>query len=353
MKPFLPGEIEAKPHPLLRTLARAVIARGITKDADQAVQHARKTWGGDRDTLDLLTKGAVTPTATTTANAPISTLVKTLPNILGKASAMGAILNLAGPNVLDFDGANALSVVDFKPQGTTVAFSTQNGGFPVFQLSASGVMLYSDRKSGGIAAVTRQLFEHSSAETLLPVVLAKNLGFGFDALLFDNVAASTTRPAGLKNGIAAITADGGSGETAMANDLANLAGAVAPISATNIAFICSPEQYVKLMLRKPSDFAFPVLCSSALADGQVACLGLDAIAFAGDGEPTFTISRQATVAMRDDPPATLSTVGTPNTIAAPILSAFQSDLVMLKFVANLDWALRDASGFAWTQNVNW
>lgn len=352
MRPFLPNE--AEPPPILRTLSRVVIARGRTKTEETASEFAEKTWG-DRHVRQFMSKAAVTPTATSTSNAPISTLVKSLPNILGKASAFGQIINMVEPHVLDFDGANALSVVDFKPTGASVAFTTQMGGFPVFQLSASGVMLYADRKAGGIAAVTRTLFEHSSAETLLPAVLAKNLGFGFDALLFDNVAASATRPAGLKNGIAAITADAGSGEVAMANDLANLAGAVAPISATNIVFICSPEQYVKLMLRKPSDFAFPVLCSSALPDGQVACLGLDAIAFAGSGEPQFTVSRQATVAMRDtaDVPATLSTVGTPNAIAAPIVSAFQSDLIMLKFVANLDWALRDPSGFAWLSGANW
>lgn len=122
--------------------------------------------------------------------------------------------------------------------------------------------------------------------------------------------------------------------------------------AAHLCFICSPKQFVKLMLKRPSDFAFPILCSSALADGVVACLGLDAIAFAGAGDPQFSISRNAAVVMRDHP-GQFNVAGTPNAVASPIVSAMQSDLVMLKFAAHLDWVLRDQSGIAWTQNVNW
>lgn len=201
--------------------------------------------------------------------------------------------------------------------------------------------------------MSREVYEHSAAEIEIPRMVSASLGYSFDSLLLDANAASATRPAGLKNGISAIASDGGTGESAMIDDLANLASVVASVSATNFFYVASPRQYVKILLRKPSDFKIPILCSGALPDGQVACLGLDAFVIAGSDEAKITITKGGGAVVMDTAPGQFSVAGTPPAVAAPILSPFQSDLVMIKLLAQIDWALRDPSGFAWVQSVAW
>lgn len=333
-----------------RPYVRAVIAQARGGKGGGAIEYARNNFSTDRDLMNLLTRGAVTPTATTTTNVPTSTAIENLVPLLGPASASGNIFKQSLS--LDFGQASAISVPEITASGAGVAFIGQGGAFPIRQFQFSPVQL-TPRKLGFGCVITRELWEHSNAEALIGSVMAADLSLGIETLLFDAVAADTVRPAGLKNGIAAITADAGASgaNDAMINDLANLATAVAPVS-THLAYVASPKQYVKIMLRKSLTFPFPVYASSALADRQVACIALDALAVGGNGEPRLEVGDAPTIVM-DDAAGAFSTVGTPNVVAAPIQSTFQADLIAMKVIADISWALRSASGFSWTQNVNW
>jgi len=344
-RPYLPPE---RRNTLARSILRGVIAVGR---GDDPIAFAESAWPGDNETLDILQqKAASTITSLQTSGVPTSTALATLLPVLGPASAFGGIIQLAAH--ADLDDYSALAIPQLNASGSGVAFTTEGAPFPMMQFSLAADTLSPKKAAFGVA-FTRELWDYSGAETFMMPVLNANASVGLESILFDANASSTTRPAGLKNGIAATTADAGSGEAAMIADLANLGAICAAVGGANLAFIASPKQFIKIVLKRPAGFPFPVFCSSALPDRQVACIALPALAIAGYGEPKIQISKSALAVMQDSSPGQISAVGTPNAVAAPIFNPYQQDGVVLRVITDISWVLRDSAGFAWTQSTNW
>ena len=112
---------------------------------------------------------------------------------------------------------------------------------------------------------------------------------------------------------------------------------------------------MKIQLYRSAELPFPVAASAGLADSVVMCIALPALVVAGGNEaPRFSVSRETMLHFEADTPQQIGTVGTPNLVAAPARSLWQSDAVAVRLVADLTWALRVASGaVAWTTGVNW
>jgi hypothetical protein len=49
----------------------------------------------------------------------------------------------------------------------------------------------------------------------------------------------------------------------------------------------------------------------------------------------------------------LASPGSPNTVAAPIMSMFQADLIATKVTLDAAWAMRAPGRVQWIQNCNW
>lgn len=348
IKPYFPAERKSQ---FAQSVLRTAIAIGRSGSAGEAVRFAERAWPDDQATLDMIEqKAAVTPTTTATSGVPTSAVLATLLPILGPASAIGGIIQNAAH--ADLDDHGALFIPKLNASGSGVAFVAEGAPHPMMQFSLAANAL-SPKKVALGAAFTRELYEYTNAEAFMTPVLQANASLGLESILFDATAVSTTRPAGLKNGISATTADAGSGEAAMINDLANLGAICAAVGGADLAYIASPKQFVKIVLKRPAGFPFPVFCSSALPDRQVACLALPAFAISGYGTPRVQASKSALAVMQDTNPGQISATGTPNTVAAPIFNPYQQDGVVLKIVADVDWVLRDATGFSWTQSTNW
>lgn len=353
MKPFLPPAKAANNH--LRTLSRAysALSEALFAGRGNPVQVAENLFPGDVAVIEAVKRGiisraAVTPLMTTTSGAPVSTTLEVLDSVLSPASVFRTIVRESIKAT--FHNSSALTIPDITASGSGVSFIPQGGAVPMRQLSISANPM-TVRKLALGAVLTRELATYTNGETFISRILSVDLALGAELILFDNNASSATRPAGLKNGIAAITADAGTGVDAMIADLSNLAAAVAGVG-TRIVFVASPKQWVRIMLRKPSDFAFEVYPSAALADRQVAALALDALVIAGQGEPQISVSRTGAIVLADDAGA-FSTVATPNAVAAPIRALEQTDCVGLRLILDMDFMLRSSGGFSWTQNVNW
>lgn len=333
-RPFLPNERNA--NTFTQSVIRAVAAfgRGETPADPQAA---------------AVLKTAMTPTALTTTGVPTATALATFMPMLSPASAIRNVISLS-PHA-DIAQYGAMAVVNLKASGSGMGPVAEGAPIPMFQFTLSDSDL-TPKKFAFCAAFSRPVWEHTNAEAYMTPVLQTNATLAAESLLSGATAGSASAPAGLKYNNGAVTADAGSGEAAMLNDLANIAANPASVGGANICFIASPKQYIKIMLKKPADFP-PVFMSSALADRQVACLAIPALVFAGYGVPQIKISKQAVVVMQDSSPQHISAVGTPNTVAAPTFNTFQQDGVALKVVMDLDWVLRNAAGFAWTQSVNW
>jgi len=351
-KPFLPTERADTGSRFQLTMMRSLIAtaQASASNSDDAVAVARSRFPDDRALIEWLERGASSIT-TTTGSVFAGTVVNTLVPLLGPLSAAGNIFKRSLN--LSFGTAAVINIPEATPSGTGVSFIGQSAPFPIRQLSFSAEPLVPRKVALGSVA-TRELYEAPGAEALLANVLAADFSLGLESVLFDTTASDTTRPAGLKYGISAIAADTGTDITAMFNDLSNLAAVVAAVGGLNFGYIASPKQAVKISLRKSTNnFPYPVFSSAALPDKQVACIAFDALAVAGDNMPRFETSKSATVHMEQSTPTALSTVATPNTVAAPISSLYQQDLIGTRLIADISWTLRSASGFAWINAVNW
>jgi hypothetical protein len=334
-----------------RSLARAIVAMGRSSEPGMSETIVRELWGDDKQALDIIERGAVVPASTSGVTAFNQTNVSDLVSLLGPSSASAAIFARAlGVNI---DDSYGVMVPTITASGAGVSFIAQGAATPVKQFAFTGPIL-TPQKLPLIVGFTRELFQHSNADVLVRAVLAENLSLGLDAILLDATAGDTTRPAGLRNGVGAITATAGGGIAAMVSDLANIAAAVAPVGGGQLLFVASPKQFVKINLYRTDQLPFPLLSSSGLADGIVLCLATNALAVAGGNDPPkISVSSDTVVHFEDTTPLAISTPGAPATIAAPVRALFQTDCVAVRLIADLTWALRASGGVAWTQAVTW
>jgi hypothetical protein len=331
-----------------RPYIRAIIARARADGGGNALAIATSLYPQDRATHALLTRGAVTPTATTTSGVSVATALADFLPLLGPSSACGGVFSRAIK--LNLGQAATLAIPEIDVSATGIAFLGQGDPFPFKELSfATNNKAISNKKLGFGIVLTRELWEYSNAEAVISRVLAENLTLGLDSILFDDVVADTTRPAGLRYNVNATAATSGGGNEALLGDLGKLVGAIAPVAGTNICFIASPIQYAKIILRRTMAIPFPVLCSAALADGVVVAVALNALVVVGDETPKFDLSGTATLAMTD-PGLPVSTAGT---AAYPLRSTFQTDTLSLRVIQNINWTLRGSGAVAWTESVTW
>jgi hypothetical protein len=321
----------------------------------QASSHeelARKQWPDDPVTPIILKSATAPATMLTTGWAAelAVTSVADLLTTLGPQSAAGELFSQT--SMLSFRMASGISVPGLEVSASDSQFVGEGLPIPVRQLDVGSVTLV-PRKFAGICVATSELLGASDAERLLRSALIESVGAALDAALFDATAASTTRPAGLRNGVTVTTATSGGGDAAMMKDLGALAQAVSAVGGTQIAFIAAPGEAVKILLRAGPNFRFPVFASSGLAAGYVLCVALPALAVAVDPIPAIEASRDAIMQMEDTSPVAIGTTGSPNVVGAPIRSMYQTDSVSLRVIMRVGWAVRAAGAIAWTQSVTW
>ena len=296
---------DQKRHPGLARLfdafVRALLAQARSNRSTPADKIARKLWPRDEQTLAVI-KAASAPATTSQAGwaSPLANTVNA--NTLlttGPASAGGDLLR-AG-TVLSFGTAAVINVPALTAVGSDFSFVLQGNPIPVRQLAiANGAQLTPKKMAAAFAATRCELVEHSTpnAEQLLRQLMSATVSAGLDNVLLDATAASATRPAGLRNGVAAITASVGGGDQAMMSDLSKLVAAVSGVGGMDIAFVANPGEAGKLALRSGSEFKFPVFASSALAAGVVMAVALPALVSAIDPAVRDQVGRACADAFR-------------------------------------------------------
>src|SRR5690349_11290620 len=128
----------------------------------------------------------------------------------------------------------------------------------------------------------------------------------------------------------------------MLADIKTVVSAVAPISHNNpIILVTDPVSAVTLRQWRDR-VPYQVFGSSALSAGVLIGVATNCIASSVDEVPKYETSREATLHMNTVPTA-ISTVGTPNVIAAPVRSLFQTDSIGVKISLGASWLLRSTS----------
>jgi hypothetical protein len=164
--------------------------------------------------------------------------------------------------------------------------------------------------------------------------------------VFDAIAASTTRPAGLREGVAATTATSGGGIEAFKGDLGKLGGAVAAVGGKQVVFVTDAASYFRIPPEYQARYTF--LVSNALAAGTLIAIATPAFYASIDPTPRITIAQDALVHMSSVPQAIVD-----SSTANPVRSMFQSDSTAVGFILGVGWGLRARGAIAWTSGITW
>jgi hypothetical protein len=252
---------------------------------------------------------------------------------------------------LSFGGAAKILVPGvFLPLADFVA---EGAPIPAVQGATSTQADVEPCKFAVITALTREMYESPNAENLIRTALIESAAPALDRRLFDaNAAAPQLRPAGLLNGIVATPASALTDpHAAMIADLSALANAVAQRAGNaDLAFVMAPRQAVAATLGLPKEFPWPLLTSTALADGEVICVVPSAIAAVLEPVPRIDASTQTSVHMETNAQPIVKDDGT---IATPVASTFQTDTVSLRMRWPLSWSRRANDAVAFSTGVKW
>ena len=226
---------------------------------------------------------------------------------------------------------------------------------PAHQGVLEAVSLTAPKKLAMIAGLSHELRNLSAqnAEELIGTLMKEAASRSLDAALFSTAAASDIRPAGLLNGVTPITAATGGGMDAIAKDIRALVSAISAAGAgANIVIVASPADAAVFELLAGSDFKFPVLVGPTLAEGTIIALDTGALAVAFGDAPEVDISQSALIQWSDDP-AHIGTAGSPNVVAAPARSAFQTATYALRLILSADWVMRQPGAVQYVTGATW
>jgi hypothetical protein len=259
---------------------------------------------------------------------------------------------------LDLTGIATIRIPHIGGAGrpTQPAFIAESTPIPIADLSTNAATLGPTCKIAIGAAVSMEL-QSASADTAASVIaqaLAISTEQATDAALFSANAATAIAPAGILHGITAIPSAGRTGVAGVADDLALLAQAISNsgIAIDDLIIVTTASLGTKIRVLAGPHFADAVLTSAYIPAGTVIGVipqGLSA-GYAGIAE--IETSTAATVHMEDTAPLAIGTPGSPPTVAAPTLSAWQSGLIVIKVRGRCAWCVQPGAvavvtGAAW------
>lgn len=348
--PFTP---RLQPLDPLQNWRRAVTALAVATVIDRDVRQAADRLYGKELGAEVA-KAAVAPAATNVgawAGALVGTIIEPFLKSLRPKSAAAQLMDLG--TMFDLR-RGALSLPKLASDFPNAAWVAEAAPAPVLQGTFASTPVAA-RKLVALSALTNDFADRiaEDAERIVSDLLTDSAGRALDAKMFSTDAATAVAPAGLLNGIAPTAGTAGGGQGAMASDLRALTAAVAAAGAGgNLVVIASPAQAMSLQVLAGSAFATPIIIAPSLAAGTV--IVLDAAAFASGfgAEPQIDVAGAAVVHLEDATPLNIGTAGAPNTVAAPVRSAFQADLKVLRCILRVGFALR-APAIAFTTSATW
>lgn len=342
-RPFLPPEKPPGIEIVRAALAEVIAALG----GSSAAQIAADRWPNDR-----ITRAAVTPTDTASASALGSSIVSGFVASLAPRAASAAVLG-AGL-VVDLGQHSTIKLP--RADNSVVAIWVAEGApAPLAQGNLLLGELGPVKKLLIMSAVTEELAGSSAAEAVIGEILRTACARALDTTLFGSGAATAAAPAGLRNGVAGLVAATGGGAAAAMTDVRALTDAiVAAGGGTDIRLVMQPGRAVALQGLLPGFNPLPVHTTAfGVAANEILAVDAAALASSFAAAAEIEASRDAAVHFESATPLPISTPGTPNTVAAPVLSAFQAGLIVLRARLPATWVMRLAGGVAHITGCTW
>jgi hypothetical protein len=226
---------------------------------------------------------------------------------------------------------------------------------PAMQWTFANTTLGPVRKILVMAAVSGelQMATPETASAVIARVLSDAVSKSIDTIGFDANAGDTIRPPGLLNGVTPLAAAAASGD-AMANDIGNLLGAIAAagIDAGYTVFVGGAREIGIMRAKLGPEFSNSLLTTLGLPAKSLAAFAPAALSFGYRGEVEIQTAFEPALHMEETTPADIGTPGSPNVVAAPVKSMFQTDLLSIRVRANCAWCVMPG-GAQVVENVNW
>jgi HK97 family phage prohead protease len=363
-------------------MIRAAIVIYAAKSWGKSIEESRAMIGreykvydddGTKGMCELVLRAPSAPAITTVTGwaAELAQQVWTAPMELLMPN--GILTRLAPRGMsLSFGRAGRINIPT-RSRTPTIAgsFVAEGSAIPVRQ-GAFTTQFLIPKKLGVITSYTREMSIHSvpAIEGILREAIQIDTTVAVDSVLIDANAATATRPAGLLNGIAALTATSGGGFAAVVGDIKQLTGALTTATYGNtrsLTWLMNPTNINSMKLTVATNTGvfpwrdelergtlngYPVIDSATVPANTVILVdAADFVIASGDG-PTFATSDQATLHFEDTAPLDL-VAGSPGVVASPQRSLFQTDSMALRMTWDLNWLMRRSGMIAWTQSVTW
>lgn len=338
----------ASDFPQGNSFRRLLTARVLSQiERMSPVEVAARLWPHDRVTQEIVQRAASAPAMTSVAGWAAELAQRVVTDALEVLGPMSAGIQLLQQGlVLTLDHYGSISAPGFVAGVGSAGFVAEGQPIPVRQLVATPATLL-PYKLCDIAVLTREMIESSNAEACIGSALARSQGLALDAVLFDANAATAARPAGLRNGISALTPSNASDmQTAVIEDIAALFNAAATVGGPGpYVLVASPGRAMSMRIRmtrygaNAEQLTVGIVVGTPAVGNDVLVVAAQALVSAFGLEPEIEAANAAALHMSDTPLA----VGT----AAPAKSMFQTDSVALKVRWPMTWALRDSRGVAW------
>jgi HK97 family phage major capsid protein/HK97 family phage prohead protease len=329
--------------------------------------------GQANEITDMVLRAAVNPANTTVATWAAELIQTDVQPFLDRLIADSIYLPLASMGVRYTFGNAGVLKIPVRANTPTLAGNWVGEGSPkpVRRASFTTVTL-SPTKLAVISTFTEEMSMYSaqSIEQIIRQAMSDDTSMALDAYLIDAVAASAgVRPAGLLNGVTPLTASVATPPSAaMVADLKALVGAIiAAGGGRNIAIIINPAQALSMgtVTTTSGDFLFTnaaeagakfnarVIVSASCPAARVIAVDAADFATAQGDAPRFAISTDATLHEEDTTPLALSATGSPNTVAAPMRSLFQTDAVAIRMSLYVTWGMRRTGMVQTIASVTW
>lgn len=333
---------------------------------------------GDDDHIKVVlewTQRAATAPAVTTVTGWAAELVQQIyadllsllmpKSVFPRFSAKGLTLSFGRAGKIVMPARSRTPTIAGSFVGEGMAIPVRQGAFVT--------QTFIPKKMAVITTFTREMSEHSipAIEGVLRDAIQEDTSVAIDSVLLDANPATTIRPAGLLNGVAALpaTALGGNALNAIVGDIKQLLGALTTVTYGNVrspVWLANPVDMLSasLIMTSVGEMPFkaeiaagtlaniPIIDSSTVPPKTLILSDAADFVTMGGESVQWMVSDQATLHMEDTSPTDLVS-GSPGVVASPQRSLFQTDSLGLRMIMPLNWGFRRTGMVAWLQNLTW
>jgi hypothetical protein len=349
-KPLVPADI--RPERALVRVATAYAAAAARGPGYSPYQQLLGMFPRDQVARALCQRAASAPaTIGQTGWADVLAITAVSAFIRDLRDSAAAVLINAGVR-LNLTGAGRVSLPRVSSRGVA-GWVTEGSVIAVAQGVTTSGALIRPYKIGLIESLSRESLEHSQpggAESWMEVVLRDVARATLDSSLFSSTAESGARPPGLVAGITPLTASTSteSISAATADFRALVDSIVTNQGSSAVLFFCSPGRALAAKSLLPA-IAPQIHGSAFISSAELFAACPETFCSAFDPDPEITASAQVDLHFEDTTPVDIGTVGTPDIVAAPSKSMFQTDSIAFRMILKAAWGLRIPNTAAWIQ----